>query len=225
MDPATMAMLASMFGGSGGGDNSGGYGGGGGGFGGRSPLGMIFGGLFGHSDRPYKDAMKEYEKYGNKAAETQNPFLNMGKGAIPQFQEWLQGQKDPSGFINKLMGGYNESPWAKFEQEQALRRAGNAGSVGDTMAGGIGSTPMAQFEQQNARDISSQDMEKWLSHVLGINTQYGGGLQNEITGGQNAANSLTSMYGDMGNRMGEAAYGAATQKNKDRNSIWGGLFG
>lgn len=218
MDPATMAMIAQMMGG------GGGQGGGMGMFGGGG-IGQILSGLFGNSGAPFKKAMEQYERFGQKGEAVQNPFLNMGKNAIPQFQEWLSGMKDPSSFINNLMGGYQESPWAKYQQEQALRASGNMGSRGDTIAGGLGSTPMAQFNQQNARNISSQDMNQWLSHVLGINTQYGGGLQNQITGGQNAANALTNMYGDLGRNMAEMAYGKKAGQQQDRNSIWGGLFG
>jgi hypothetical protein len=228
MDPATMAMLSQLMQGQGGGQGqqSGMFGGGGGGqglIGGGhlAGIGQILSGLFGDSGAPYRDAMKQYEKWGQKGQDVQNPFLNMGKGAIPQYQEWLQSQKDPSGFINNLMNGYQESPWAKYQQDQSARRFGNAGSA----SGMTGSTPLAQFEQQGMHDISSQDMNQWLSHVLGINTQYGQGLGNEISGGQNAANSLTNLFGNMGNNMAEAAYGKRAGQQQDRNSIWGGLFG
>jgi hypothetical protein len=119
------------------------------------------------------------------------------------------------------MGKYSESPWAKYQQEQALRASGNMGSA----SGMGGSTPMAQFNQENARNISSQDMNQWLQNVLGINTQYGAGLGHQIGIGQGAANQLTGLYGDMGRNMAEAAYGARAGRNQDRNSIWGGLFG
>ncbi len=181
---------------------------------------QLFGGLFGGNDKPFREAGDKLENYMGQARDTQNPFLKMGTGAIPQFQQWLQGMKDPSGFINTLMGKYQESPWAKFQQDQSARRFGNAGSA----SGLTGSTPLAQFEQQNMHDISSQDMDKWLSHVLGINTQYGGGLQNEITGGQNAANSITDMLKSMGTDMAGLAGSESYAKNKDRNDIWGGLF-
>lgn len=183
-------------------------------------IGGFLGGLFGNSGDPYKDAMKQYQNWANQAQKVQNPFLQMGQGAIPQFQQWLQGQQDPSGFINKLMGQYNESPWAKYQQEQAMRAAQNQGAAG----GLTGSTPLMQFAQQQAHDISSEDMSKWLANVLGINTQYGQGLGSEIQGGQNAANSLTSMYGDMGRQMAEAAYGKRAGEQQDKANMWGGLF-
>lgn len=217
MDPATMQMMASMFGGGGGGGGFGASGFGGG----SSPIGKILSGLFGQSDRPYKDAMKEYERYAGKVEGVQNPFLEFGKKGMGGFESWLEGMKDPSGFINNLMGKYSESPWAKLQQNQAMRAAQNQGSA----SGLTGSTPLTQFAQQNAKDISSQDMNQWLGNVLGINTQYGQGLGHQIGVGQNAANALTGFYGDMGRNMGEAAYGARAGKNQDRNSIWGGLFG
>jgi hypothetical protein len=183
-------------------------------------LGGLLGGLFGDSGAPYDAAMDQYQKYAKKAESYQNPFFNAGVGAIPDYQKWLQGMSNPSGFINGLMGQYQESPWAKYQQQQSMRAGTNAASA----SGLTGSTPFAQQMQQNAANISSQDMNQWLQNVLGINTQYGQGQQNLMTGGQNAANALTNMYGNLGQQMGEAAYGKKAGENQDFwNTIGGGL--
>jgi hypothetical protein len=185
-----------------------------------SSLGTFLGGLFGDSGAPYEDAMKQYREWANKAQNVQNPFLNAGTGAIGKYQDWLGGMQDPSGFINKMMGQYQESPWAKYMQQQSMRAGTNAASA----SGLSGSTPFAQQMQQNASNISSQDMNQWLQNVLGINTMYGQGQQNLMTGGQNAANALTGMYGNMGRQMGEAAYGKRAGQDQDFwNTIGGGL--
>lgn len=183
-------------------------------------LGGMFGGLFGDSGAPYEAAEKEYGDFYNRAKNIQNPFYQMGVGAIPQFQQWLQGMQNPSGFINSLMGQYKESPYAKFQQEQGIRTAQNLGSA----SGLSGSTPLTQFAQQNARDISSQDMNQWLQNVLGINTQYGAGVGNLLSGGQNAANALTNVTSDFGKAIAEAQYGKKAGENQDRSNFWGGLF-
>jgi len=207
---------------------SGGFGasGFGGGFG--SNLGTFLGGLFGDSGGPYEDAMKEYEKYMGKSREAQNPFYNAGTGAIPQFQDWLGKMKDPSAFINNLMGGYQESPFAKFQQQQGIRAGTNAASMGGLPNGmggaGAGSTPFAQQLQQNAQNISSGDMNSWLQNVLGINNQYGGGLSSLMQGGQSAANQISGMYNGYGPMMGNDAYGRKEGQNQDFwNTISGGL--
>lgn len=179
------------------------------------------GSLFGHgSDRPFKDAMEQYNRFGQKGENALDPFLHAGQGAIPDYQKWLQGQQDPSGFINKMMGQYQESPWAKFQQQQANRAGINAGSAN----GMSGSTPMIQQMQQNSANISSQDMGSWLQNVLGINTQYGQGQQHLMDQGQNAGNSLANMWSNLGNNMGEAAFGRTAGRNQDYwNRIGGGI--
>lgn len=188
--------------------------------GGLGAAGGLIGGLFGDSGAPYDAAMDQYKEWANKAQGTQQPFLNAGTNALGNYQDWLSGMKDPSSFINNLMGNYQQSPWAKFQQQQSMRAGTNAASA----SGLTGSTPFAQQMQQNAQNISSQDMNQWLQNVLGINTQYGQGQNNLINTGANAANALTNMYGQMGQQMGQAAYGQKAGENQDwSNMIGGGL--
>lgn len=211
MDPST---LMAMF-------QQGGQGGGNMGLLGGPQMGQILSGIFGDSGAPYRAAEKELGDFYNRGRDIQNPFMQYGLNAMPQMSQWLQGMKDPSGFINNLMGKYQESPWAKYSQEQGMRAAQNMGSA----SGLTGSTPLTQFAQQNAQNISSQDMQNWLGNVLGINTQYGTGLQNQVGVGQNAANALTGLTSDFGKSIAEMQYGAKAGDQQDRNSIWGGLFG
>lgn len=182
-------------------------------------LGSIAGGLFGND--PNKEAMKQYKKYANKAANYQNPFFNAGTGAIPDYQNYLNNMKDPSKFINDLMGGYNESPYSKYLQDQSMRAANNMGSAN----GLSGSTPLTQFAQENASNIASGDMNQWLQNVLGINNQYGSGLNNLMGMGQGAANNLSNIFGNLGGQMGGAAAGSQNYQNKQISDILGGIFG
>lgn len=192
-----------------------------------SGLGGFLGGLFGDSGSPYKKAMGEYDQYGNRVQNANNPFLQAGQGAIGPFQQWLQGQKDPSGFINGMMGQYQESPWAHNLQNQSMRAGVNAASMGGLPNGmggaGTGSTPFAQQMQQNSSNIASGDMNQWLQNVLGINTQYGTGLSGMMRGGQDAANSLTGFWNNQADRMGQAAYGKEHERQNDRWNMFGGL--
>ncbi len=184
-----------------------------------SGLGGLFGGLFGNSGAPYDKAMNQYQQWGQKAQEPQQPYLQAGTGAIGDYQSWLKGQQDPSGFINNLMGQYQESPYARNMQQQAMNAGQNAASA----SGLTGSTPMMQQLQQNAGNISAADQNQWLQNVLGINTQYGQGQQNLMGGGQNAANSLTNMFNQMGQNMGQAAYGKEAGKQQDFWNTLGGV--
>jgi hypothetical protein len=183
-----------------------------------SGLGGFLGGLFGNSGAPYDKAMDQYRQWGDKAAGGLQPYQDAGTGAIKNYQDWLAGQKDPSKFINNLMGGYKESPYAQNMQQEAMRSAQNQASA----MGLSGSTPLLQYMQQNAGNIASQDQNQWLQNVLGVNQQYGQGQNNLMSGGQNAANSLSNLYNQMGGRMGEQEY------NKDasrQNNLWNMLGG
>lgn len=185
-----------------------------------SGLQGFLGGLTGNSEGPYEDAMKQYEKYGNKAAAGQQPYMEAGQRGMGNFEDWLKGQKDPSGFINHLMSQYQTSPYAKFQMQQGQNAANNAASA----SGLMGSTPFMQASQDYAHNISQQDMNQWLQNVLGVNTQYGAGQNALMQGGQNAANALTNLYSHMGDQMGAAAYGREAGKNQDRSNMWGGLI-
>lgn len=184
-----------------------------------SGLPGVMQGFFGDSGRPYQAAQQAYTPYFEEAKKYQNPFFNSGQQAIPQFQDFLKNMSNPSDFINGLMGKYQESPWAKFQQQQAMRSAQNMGSA----TGLLGSTPLTQFSQQNAHDIASQDMSQWLQSVLGINTQYGSGLFNEIGTGQNAANQLSQLAGNAGINAGQSAYGEEAGAQQDQNALWAGI--
>lgn len=187
-------------------------------------IGGILGGLFGNSSKPYDKGMQEYQKWMNQGIGAQQPYAQAGQKAIGSYQDWLQGQKDPTAFINNAMNGYQESPYAKYLQQSSM----NAGTNAASASGLSGSTPMMQQLQQNATNISGQDQNQWLQNVLGINTQYGQGQQNLMQGGQNAANQMSNMYNQMGQTMGSGAYGKQAGKNQDFWSMIGGfgsLFG
>lgn len=176
------------------------------------------GGFFGGSGNPGQSAGNAYQKYAQQGVNAQNPFLQAGTNAIPQYQAWLQGQSDPSTWINNQMNNYQQSPWAKYSQQQGMRAGENAASA----SGMMGSTPFMQQMQQNSQNISSADMQNWLANVMGINTQYGAGQQNMMQGGQGAANALSQMYGNMGDYMGGSAY---NQQAGNQNDMWNQIGG
>jgi len=185
-----------------------------------SGLASFFGGLFGDSGSPYADAMKQFQRYYKQSQGMQNPFYQAGISGMGNFQDWLGKMKDPSSFINNLMGQYQQSPANKFLQDQAMRAGTNAASAG----GLIGSTPFSQQMQQTSANIGQQGMNDWLQNVLGINNQYGAGQGTLMQGGQHAADMMSSLAQMMGNNMGAGAYGQRAGQNQDFwNMLSGGL--
>ena len=152
-------------------------------------------GMFRHSDKPYQ----QNQDYLQKGLESYGPY-----------KEWLEQHKNPNEFVNNLMGDYSESPYAHNLQQQSLRAGQNAASA----SGLSGSTPLMQQLQQNAGNITSQDQNQWLQNVLGVDTNYGNGQKDY-------ANSLNSIYGN----MGENSYNQNTAKQNDFWKALGGGFG
>ncbi len=182
-------------------------------------MGGLFGGLFGGSHKPYKNAQKEYQKWLQQAQAQQQPWIQAGQGALGDYQGWLKGQQDPSGFVNNLMQNYQQSPYIANLQ----RDAQNAGINAASASGLTGSTPFAQQLQQNATNISQQGMNDWLQNVLGINTQYGQGQQNLMQMGQNSANALSGMYGQAAPNMAQLQYNRKAGQQQDMWNSIGGL--
>jgi hypothetical protein len=223
MDPATIAMLMQMLhsqgqggqSGQSGQGSSGGFGGGGFGPG----LAQLFSGMFGHSDKPYKEGQDVYKNYLDQATQAQQPYNQAGQNALPQYQDLIKKMSDPSGFINNLMGQYQESPFAKYQQQQGIRAAQNVGSA----SGLTGSSALQNQVQQNAQNISSQDMQNWLGKALGINTEALGGYGNLVSGGQNSANMLSNLFNQGGENMSQFAYNQGAAHQQDQGNIFGGL--
>jgi hypothetical protein len=183
-------------------------------------LSQFFSGLMGQSGAPYEDFMNQFQKYMGQAQQPQNAFLQAGTNAIPQYQNWLTQQSNPSQFINNQMGNYQESPWAKNMQNQAMRTAQNFGSAN----GLTGSTPLMMQAQQNAGNIASQDQNNWLQNVLGVNTNYGNGLNNMTNTGQHSADQMSQIMQLMAQGMGAGAFGQQMGEQKDRSDMFGGLL-
>ena len=218
MDPRMMMMLANM-----GQQGGGNYGGGeAGAFGGGNPIPPIFNGLqniFGRD--PYKDAFKQYQKYAQQGIGYHQPYYDAGKNALGGLQDWLGGMKDPSEFINKMMGQYKESPYAHNLQQQAMRAGQNMGSA----SGMTGSSPLMMQMQQNAGNIASQDQNQWLQNVLGINSQYGQGLGGLAGMGQGAAGQMSDIMDRLGQAAGGSRYGGDVRRQRGWSDIIGGIFG
>lgn len=183
-------------------------------------IGSLISGGMGMGASPYSAGMKPLKDYSQQAIDYQNPFYKGGTDAIPKYTNWLDTMKDPSQFINNTMNSYQQSPFAKFQQQQSMRAANNSASAN----GLLGSTPMQMQAQQNAQNISSQDMQQWLQNVLGVNSQYGQGQQGMVGMGQNSANNMSSIMSQLAQLMSGAQYGQQAGSNQDMGNIIGGLM-
>lgn len=178
---------------------------------------FLSGGAKGDVNKGYDEAnryMQPYNKGG--AADYQNYrgyVQQQGQNLAPwqNTGSWQYGQinQSPVDYYNQIMGGYNESPQAKYEQDQAMRAANAGGSA----SGMIGSGAYQKAIQQNAADISARDQQRFFQNVGGANQMqmgYMGDLRNQ----QNSYNNMQQYLTNLG-------YGGASAMGQ--NSINRGL--
>lgn len=177
--------------------------------------------LFHGNEGPYEQAQEQYGQYMGQAAGQMRPYAEFGQRGMPQYESWLGGMQDPSKFINSLMGGYQESPYAKYLQQQGMQGASNAASA----SGLLGSSPFMRESARVSEQIASGDLENWLSKVLGINTEYGQGLQNQISTGSGAASNLSNLYSDQASGSAELSFGRGMGRQADLQNILGMVTG
>jgi hypothetical protein len=170
---------------------------------------------------PYENASNEYSQWGQQAIDAQKPFYDAGVGGLEDYQSWLEGMQDPAAFINNLMKDYTQSAYAKNLTQQAMRAGTNAASA----SGLTGSTPFAMQMQQSAGAIASKDMQRWLSNVLGINSEYGHGERDLAHMGQQSANHMSNIFMNMGKFLAEMQYAKEAAGNKQRGNIIGDSIG
>lgn len=183
-------------------------------------LAQLLSSLFNHGKNPYDKYGEQYKQYGQQAIGAQNPFYNAGIGAMGDYKGMLDKMSHPDEFINNLMGQYQESPFAKYQQSQGMRAAKNIGSS----SGLTGSTPLMNMAQQNAQNISSGDMNSWLQNALGVNKEALGGYGNMMGMGQHSADQMSSIFENMGKNMGESAYGSQDYNNRNRDQMIQGIM-
>jgi hypothetical protein len=128
-----------------------------------------------------------------------DPFQKAGVGALGQFQQELGARQDPTAFLNRIMGQFQESPGAKFQQQQGLEAAKSAAQAAGTLGSGAQQRALTQFGQ----GVSSQDMQQYLQNVLGIGQQRMGGLQSLIGGGQQAAGQEAGLTEQAGSQLAQ----------------------
>lgn len=207
MDPQTMMMLANLF--TGGGQGSGGSG-----------FATLLNNMFNDRRKPFAEAERAYGPNMDRAAQAYNPFYQAGTQAMGNYQQGLDKMKDPTAYLNNLMGNYKESDYAKYLQDQTSKAGMNAASA----SGLIDSTPFAQQMQQNAAGIASQDMDKWLRNALGINKDYLTG-QSDIYGkGLTAAQGMSNVFGQRAQDEAGLAYGKEAAGQAGSGGIIGGLL-
>lgn len=166
---------------------------------------IFSGGGSGDIDRAYRDAngrMQPYQQGGAQDYQNYRNYVNQQGQNLSPYQhagDWQYNHinESPVDYYNEIMGGYSQSPQAKYESDQAMRAA----TAGGSASGMTGSGAFMKSLQQNAGDISARDQQRYYGNVMGANQAQMGYL-GDLRGQQ-------SQYNQMQQYLTGLGYGAA----------------
>lgn len=183
-------------------------------------------GLFGDKNKnnPANAANRYLDQIPGQMKPYYQPYMDAGKSALGNLQgQYGQLTNDPGALYEKLSAGYKPSAGYQFKLNQALGAGQNASASG----GMLGTPKDVQQQEQIGHDISDQDFEEYLNHVLGM---YGTGLQGQQGIENQGFDASTNYANSLGSTLGQKAQNAyagqdwMNQKNKDNwSNIFGGL--
>lgn len=103
---------------------------------------------------------KMYSNYENLPDLYENPGMDFNESP----KEYENMARDPNTFFDNIMKNYNPSEGYKFKENRMLRAAGNSAA-----SGGYAGTA---YDKENSagivKDLLSEDMQQFISNILGI---------------------------------------------------------
>lgn len=167
-----------------------------------------------------------YQDYGNQiqnaltqVGQNLQPWQQFGQSAMPGYQQWLQNMQGQQN--GQWMNNYQESPYAKYLTNKETNAMNNQAASG----GMLGSGANMQDVGNLANNITSQDMQNYFNNMQSQNQMIGGGLNNQLGYGANAANQYSQLAANLLSSLGETQFGQDTSKQQGKNSIIGKLIG
>ena len=181
-------------------------------------------GMFGNQNKtnPATQANKALGQIPGQVAPYYQPYVNAGKSALYQGQSQYNTLiNNPQEVYDKLGQGYKESPGYQARLAESLKAGTNAAAAGGSLGAGMHQEEL----MQRAHDISDQDYEAYLNHMLGL---YGQGLQgNEGINkmGFDANTSMGNLTGSVTAQQAQNNFSGQQGQNQQRQQNLQNIFG
>lgn len=181
---------------------------------------MGFFDIFSGGSNPADAAMPYLDKIAPMEKEYYNPYIQKGNAAYDVMSGPLsQMASDPNAFLEALMQHYQPSQSYGLKRDEALRSAGNTAAAG----GMRGSLSDIEKESRLTDSLLGDDMQQWLSNIMGIQ---GAGLQGEqhlYDTGYDATRNLTGDLSNVYGTQGSLAFQGQANRNSSLSDLLAGL--
>lgn len=185
-------------------------------------LGPLLSALFGGGKNPADAGMGYLNQIPGTLKPYYNSYINAGKDAMGTLQgQYGQLINDPGAVMNRIGGGFQQSPGYQFQVGQATNAANNAAAAG----GYVGSPQAQQMMAQNIGGLANQDYYNYLNHGMSMYGQGLGGMSHINDMGFDASNQLAQMLGQNLQNQAGLAYQGQNYQNQQQNGLWNALGG
>lgn len=177
----------------------------------------ILSNLFGGSgNSPAEAANKYLDQIPGTSHQSYDPYINRGQEAGSVLsKEYGNMAQNPEDVLNQMLTSYQPSAGYKFKQDQLGKAAANTAA-----AGGMRGSPQDQLSQQQlTQGLLNDDMQQWISNLMGTKQQGLAGEQNLYGTGFQASTGLNS---DLTNNLASKAslgYKDAQDKNNKKQAL------
>jgi hypothetical protein len=188
-------------------------------------LGYYLGGqgdFSGGGEKTLKSAQDYIQQMGQQAIGQLAPYQQAGYGGLQQYMQALQPYSDPSQMYSQIMGGYQMSPAAQFQQQEGIKQLQNAMGARGMAGSGQEMKDILGYSQ----GLASQDMQQYLQNILGMGQTYLGGEAGLGQMGMGAAGQmgqfgLTSagQYGNLAAQLAQTQAQAEAQKVASQSGL------
>jgi hypothetical protein len=135
-------------------------------------MGSVVGTLFGggreaaaqRQEEAERQAMQAYQQAFQQARAGMLPWQKAGVGALQRYQAALAPMADPAAFYRRMISGWQMSPGAQFQLQQAEQAARRGAVAGVSPAGGAEQEALARYTQ----GLTSQDVQQYYQNLANI---------------------------------------------------------
>lgn len=149
--------------------------------------------------------MEEQRGLEKGAEQAYGAYGGLGGYAIPRYEQALGQGADPTALYHQFMSQYRESPELQAQIAAGEKGAGHAAAA----SGMLGSGAEMQAAAGRSQALRGQDIQNYLSRVMGLRQQYLGGMGGLAGMGLQGAQGIAGARMGLGQQLGEGYGGLA----------------
>jgi hypothetical protein len=171
---------------------------------------------------PADSAMQYFNQIPGTMSPYYQPYINSGQNALNTLNtQYSNSVNDPTGEMNNIGRGYQQSPGYQYQVDQATGAANRAAAAG----GMVGSPAEQQTLAGNINQMANQDYYGYVDR--GMQNYNAGiqGFQGLNTQGYNASNELAQSLAAALMSQGQLAYAGQANQNMQQGGNQGAAMG